>query len=51
MCAAFGKTKQAYYKQLKSVELKSITNEIMLGLIEKKEHYGNVEAVEICTKV
>ena len=36
MCATFGKTKQAYYKQFKSVELKSITNEIMLGLIEKK---------------
>ena len=36
MCAAFGKTKQAYYKQLKTVEHKSITNEIMLGLINKK---------------
>ncbi len=36
MCAAFGKTKQAYYKQLKTFEHTSIANDIVLGLINKK---------------
>ena len=36
MCKQFGYTKQAYYKQLTTVENTNVKEEIIVGLIKKK---------------
>lgn len=36
MCAVFGKSKQAFYKQLKSTENKGFKEEIIVGLVKEK---------------
>src|SRR5690606_20289088 len=36
MCSFFNKSKQAYYKQLKTVEQTALTDNVVLGLIKKK---------------
>ena len=41
MYTLFGLTKQAYYKQLKVAESEVVKEEIIVGLIRKKEMSGN----------
>jgi hypothetical protein len=36
MCSFFNKTKQAYYKQLKTVEHNALQEEVILGLVKNK---------------
>jgi putative transposase len=36
MCTFFNKTKQAYYKQLKTVENNTLQNNVVLGLVKQK---------------
>ena len=51
MCTLFGLTKQAYYKQLKTAESSVAKEEIIVGLIRKKELSGNGAVAEIYTRV
>lgn len=36
MCSFFNKSKQAYYKQLKTVERIALQHNVILGLVQKK---------------
>jgi len=36
LCAVFGKSKQAYYKQLKADEIAHFQENVLLGLVKKK---------------
>lgn len=36
LCFFFGKSKQAYYKQLKAVEINTLKDELILGLVHQK---------------
>ena len=50
MCQVFGRSKQAYYKQLHQNANTAVKEEVLLGLSKKNGKYGNEAAAETCTR-
>ncbi|MBK7100082.1 MAG: hypothetical protein IPH58_19555 [Sphingobacteriales bacterium] len=48
MCGVFGRSKQAYYKQMHHKADTTVKEETIVGLIKRNGKYGNEEAAETC---